>query len=481
MANLVYRLSTKVDKISGKAEILSRFYHGKKNIFRGKTGIYVLPEYWDAEKQTVKVPNSRFNSPEKEQMIKDLSEIKADLESLSKEVLEAFLEDGGGKVEHPIDWLDSFLNERIMRKEKAKKNEVQTRKEGVREDTNPRTTKRESNSRQEHFFATFRYFISIQKVSVSRIRQYHVIERALTRFGIYNRQEVSFETFSSDLIRKFSEYLEIEHTFVGTDKDGNPCIIDPTFREAYDAVPECRFPKRRGQNTIIGIMSRMHTFLRWASKKGYMLRDPFDDYTIGTAVYGTPFYLTKEERNQLYQASYPDNPGLDVQRDIFVFQCFIGCRVGDLMKMTKANVINGAVEYVPRKTKEGHPVTVRVPLSPTALEILEKYKDLPGDKLLPFICEQDYNRDIKKMIRLAGIDRMVTTLNSITREEEKHPIWEVASSHMARRVLIGNLYKEVKDPNLIAKISGHVENSAAFNRYRDIDEEMAKEVIMKLE
>ena len=85
------------------------------------------------------------------------------------------------------------------------------------------------------------------------------------------------------------------------------------------------------------------------------------------------------------------------------------------------------------------------------------------------------------MIKLAGIDRMVTTINTITREEEKHPIWEVASSHMARRMLIGNLYREVQDPNLIAKLSGHTENSKAFTRYRDIDEQMAKEVIMKLE
>ena len=52
---------------------------------------------------------------------------------------------------------------------------------------------------------------------------------------------------------------------------------------------------------------------------------------------------------------------------------------------------------------------------------------------------------------------------------------------MARRVLVCNLYKEVKDTNLIANISCHVENSRAFNRYRDIDEEMAKEVILKLE
>ena len=52
---------------------------------------------------------------------------------------------------------------------------------------------------------------------------------------------------------------------------------------------------------------------------------------------------------------------------------------------------------------------------------------------------------------------------------------------MARRVLVGNPYKEVRDPNMIAKFSGYVENSRAFSRYCDIDEEMAKETIMKLE
>ena len=36
-----------------------------------------------------------------------------------------------------------------------------------------------------------------------------------------------------------------------------------------------------------------------------------------------------------------------------------GGRLGDLMKMTTANVIDGAIEYDPRKTKEGRPYTVR--------------------------------------------------------------------------------------------------------------------------
>ncbi len=468
MANIVYKLSTKEDKITGKREIHVRFYHGKFDV-RAKTNLYVQPEYWDAAKQTVKIPNTRSNTPEKQQLIMKLSALKADLESLSNDIREAYIADGGGKRDLPTEWLSDFIASRILAQERivAQMEEEETAEE--------------KDDSQKEFFDTFEHFVSIQKISISRIRHYNVIIRALKRFAIYSAQEVSFATLSSDMLRKFSKFLENEHKFVVEGKDGKPRIKDPLYKAAYKSVPECRFPKQRGQNSIIGTMSRLHTFVRWSIKRGYMNRDPYDDYVIGTAIYGTPFYLTKEERNQLYQAKFPDNPGLEVQRDIFIFQCFIGCRVGDLMKMTKNNVINGAIEYVPRKTKEGRPYTVRVPLSPTALEILERYKDQPDGRLLPFICEQDYNRDIKKMIKLAGIDRVVTTLNTITREEEKHPIWEVASSHMARRVLVGNLYKEVKDPNLIAKISGHVENSRAFSRYRDIDEEMAKEVILKLE
>ena len=468
MANIVYKLSTKEDKITGKREIHVRFYHGKFDV-RAKTNLYVQPEYWDAAKQTVKIPNTRSNTPEKQQLIMKLSALKADLESLSNDIREAYIADGGGKRDLPTEWLSDFIASRILAQERivAQMEEEETAEE--------------KDDSQKEFFDTFEHFVSIQKISISRIRHYNVIIRALKRFAIYSAQEVSFATLSSDMLRKFSKFLENEHKFVVEGKDGKPRIKDPLYKAAYKSVPECRFPKQRGQNSIIGTMSRLHTFVRWSIKRGYMNRDPYDDYVIGTAIYGTPFYLTKEERNQLYQAKFPDNPGLEVQRDIFIFQCFIGCRVGDLMKMTKNNVINGAIEYVPRKTKEGRPYTVRVPLSPTALEILERYKDQPDGRLLPFICEQDYNRDIKKMIKLAGIDRVATTLNTITREEEKHPIWEVASSHMARRVLVGNLYKEVKDPNLIAKISGHVENSRAFSRYRDIDEEMAKEVILKLE
>ena len=457
MATIVYTLSSKKDKTTGKQEILMRFFHGRLNQ-RAKTNLFTLAEYWDEKGQCNKIPKIRFMSEEKTALVKNLQQVNKDLEDISTYIQEEFIKMGAGKVELPDKWLSSKLLERINLPKSARK-----------------------VTEESAAISTLAHFIEVHDISESQKRQYKVLWRALQRFALYTKTSIELDDLTADTLRAFADYLATEHQFIGKDKEGKPVIIDSRYQEVYDQVPECRFPKPRGKNDIIGTMSRFRTFVKWAKKNHLTSNEPFEEYEIGQPMYGTPFYITKEERNLLYAVKFPNNPGLEVQRDIFVFHCFIGCRVGDLLQMKKSNVINGAIEYVPRKTKEGRPITVRVPLGPTAKEILERYPDVKGDRLLPFTCAQDYNRNIKKMLRLAGIDRKVTVINSLTREEEQHPIWKVASSHRARRVLVGNLYKELKDPNLIAKISGHVENSKAFNRYRNIDEEMAKEVILKLE
>lgn len=148
--------------------------------------------------------------------------------------------------------------------------------------------------------------------------------------------------------------------------------------------------------------------------------------------------------------------------------------------MTKSNIINGGIEYIAHKTKEGRPETIRVPLNDTAKVILKKYEHLDG-ALFPFISSQDYNEAIKAVFTIAGINRSVTVINPTTRKEEKRPINLIASSHLARRTFIGNLYKKVKDPNLVGSLSGHKEGSKAFARYRDIDEDIKTELVKMLE
>jgi len=70
--------------------------------------------------------------------------------------------------------------------------------------------------------------------------------------------------------------------------------------------------------------------------------------------------------------------------------------------------------------------------------------------------------------------------NSVTGENEVRPICDVASSHMARRTFVGNAYKLVADPNIIGKMSGHVDGSRAFARYRNIEDATLRSVIDRL-
>ena len=77
-------------------------------------------------------------------------------------------------------------------------------------------------------------------------------------------------------------------------------------------------------------------------------------------------------------------------------------------------------------------------------------------------------------------DAYVTVINPKTCEEEKKRLCDIASSHLARRTFIGNLYKETPDPNIIGKLSGHKEGSRAFARYRDIDDDMLTDLVSKL-
>lgn len=72
---------------------------------------------------------------------------------------------------------------------------------------------------------------------------------------------------------------------------------------------------------------------------------------------------------------------------------------------------------------------------------------------------------------------MVTILDAQTRKGIQRPICDVAASHLARRTFIANLYNKVQDPNLISSLTGHVEDSKAFARYRAINDSTKRNLI----
>ena len=235
-------------------------------------------------------------------------------------------------------------------------------------------------------------------------------------------------------------------------------------------------PKPLSNTTVINIMNLFCTFLHWCKRMKYSDNEVYAVYGCKEPTYGDPFYLTSEERNVLYDADLSDCPKLAVIRDIFVFHCYVGCRVGDLYRMTKENIKDGFLEYMPQKTKKCQAKTVRVPLHEKAVRILERYSGNTG-KLLPFKPINTYKLGIRELLKHCGIDRMVTILDTHGYNTVQKPLYEVASSHTARKTFVGNLYRQVPDPNLIASMSGHVEGSRAFRRYRTIDDDMKRKLV----
>lgn len=285
---------------------------------------------------------------------------------------------------------------------------------------------------------------------------------------------LDIDTIDKDTLEDIESYLRNEHTLL----EEYPKIF-AKFPANTDTKRKSPKPQPRGNNTICALFNKLKAFYNWALEKEKTSNDPFKGYEgITSEKYGTPYYITLDERNQIADFDLSGKPQLAIQRDIFIFQCCIGCRVSDLMRLTDNNIIDGAIEYIPTKTKGDRQKTVRVPLNSRALEILNRYKGkTPKGLILPFISSQKYNDAIKDIFTVCGITRNVTIIDSVTGKEIQKPINEVASSHMARRTFVGNLYKKVKDPNLIAAMSGHAEGSKAFSRYREIDDEVKKEVI----
>lgn len=304
----------------------------------------------------------------------------------------------------------------------------------------------------------------IQTHDVSELRRKHLksTRNHFLRFTEYSKRNISFESLTPKLLTDFEKYL----------------YEDGYDDEKYKDLSYKHKPKPKSQNTICGILKRFRAFLNWCKlpQNGALIQEnPFYQFKIKGEVYGAPICMNKKERDYLYDQEIKDKR-LSRVRDIFCFQCFIGCRVGDLIELTQENIADGILTYSPNKTKE-KPKLVKVPLSNKAKAILARY-NLPDGKLLPFITDQRYNEYLKELFEHAGLNRIVTRLNPLTLESEQVSLSQMASSHLARRTFIHILHKNVKD-SVIASMSGHTKGSKAFNRYYDVEDSEKQEAIEK--
>jgi len=351
--------------------------------------------------------------------------------------------------------------------------------------TRPAMQEEEERGADKSIYGLAVEFLRESDIGESYRKQLECVLRSISRYEGYVREtkdarfRFSPETVSLATIESFMRYLKDEHDIA----ERFPLLFErlrhklPASLQGKEAA---RAISPRGNNSIHGKMKRLRSLWKWAVETGRVNNNPFAGFKNVAERYGVPYYLTIGERDSIASATMPTR-SLETQRDVFVFQCYVGCRVSDLVGLSERNITGGILSYVPQKThREATPATARVPLHPTALALVERYRgaDERG-RLFPFISPQKYNESIKAVLRAAGIDRCVPVRNTLTGADELRPLHEVASSHLARRTFIANLYLKVKDPSIICKMSGHTDGSKAFARYRKIEDEILIDAVNK--
>jgi integrase len=434
------------------ATICIRIRDGKTD-FRTATPFIVNSQYWDNTKLAYKA-----STPDSVISKNDRKEFNTRIAKLVNLIDERYTDGNDSK------WLKELIEEFAQ---SDIDNPVESQAEPITKTKNKAIT----------LLGAFELYFTEHKFGDRHRSVTSTIYRKLARYIDFQRViigdsdfEIYIEDITPDTLNEIRDYITKEHELYQ---------LYPDFYKNHSLKPHSSLPVC--PNVLTATMARITFIFNWCVKQGYMKNMRYKSFDHGVLVYGSPYYLTLEERDKIYNADLTGWPvRLINHRDKFVFQCLVGCRYGDLKSFTKDNIVNGFLEYIPQKTKsKGYGGVVRVPLNEKARTILARQN--PRDnELFTYHCRQEYNNDIRLLLQLLGINRVVTIINRHTHQEEQHPMYELASSHLARRTFIGNLYKQVQDPNLIGALSGHAPNSKAFERYRTIDEDMKRELINKI-
>lgn len=512
MAQVELRLSGKIQPETGRSEVMIRFFYTKHD-FYAKSGVFINPEYFEYYIDRKKTVNPKKPIPQNK-----LTARKDDAEKNGWVLRNSGLIVTSNRQVETEDV--KFHKDQSKKIDDIKKMIVDTYETADKESLTTEWLK-DIIDRYNHpekyekavktFYQLAEEFLSKphgdmqHPIAESHARVYRVLVRSVARYeGFVREIDADRKGFVWDIntvtqsdLKDFFEYLKNEYQL----SQKYPKLFERLLANYPLAVTAGKGKlEERGENTIIKMKTRLKTLFKYFFDEGYTTNRPFEGMKIGTEIVGTPIYITIAERNQIAKAdlgtiwegmSKEDRQlarmpikTLIEQRDIFIFHCFVGCRVGDLIKLTERHIEDGVLVYTPHKTKDAgeDAAQARVPLHPKALELIEKYRGVdPKGRLFPFITPQRYNDAIKCFFGMAGVKRNVEIRNPKTGENEIVPINTIASSHLARRTFVGNLYFKVQDPNLIGKMSGHVEGSEAFKRYRKIEDVTLRETINLLD
>jgi integrase len=297
------------------------------------------------------------------------------------------------------------------------------------------------------FFKAFQYFIegesNVKGWTPGTVTKLRTICNHLKEFQDSRRIKITFESIDQKFYRQFVEFLQ-------NDKD-------------------------HINNTVMKDLKVFKWFLNWATRQKLNKNLAYKDFQIElkTTKNQNIIFLTWPELQHLYNLPVKQQY-LDRVRDIFVFQCFTGLRYSDVYNLKKSAIKDGFIQTTTIKTGE----TLTIELNNYSRAILEKYKDLPTDRVLPVISNQNYNEYLKELGKLAGIDTPETIVHyqGAERKERTVPKYELLTSHTGRKSFITNgLYLGIP-AEVIMQWTGHKDHRTMEAYYKIVQKHRQREM-----
>ncbi len=198
-------------------------------------------------------------------------------------------------------------------------------------------------------------------------------------------------------------------------------------------------------------------FMNWASEQGYNLNMTYKTFKTPQGELqkfeDKALYLTPDELMRLYKMQIK-NPVLVSVKDIFCFGCFTGLRYSDIMRLTQDNINKNKVTYTIEKPYRN----IEMPLIKVTKEILDKYLRHANERIFPDIPIQSFNKYLKILGKLAGIDTPVTYRDPRNNQpvERTCKKWEIMSTMFARRTFLNLGVKHGIPLEVLCELTGNL-------------------------
>lgn len=155
---------------------------------------------------------------------------------------------------------------------------------------------------------------------------------------------------------------------------------------------------------------------------------------------------------------------LENARDLFLVGCWTGLRFEDYSSIRRQDIHEDFIRIQTDKTSE----RVSIPLHPVLRSIFAKYGGGPP----PAMHINYVNKHIKTVCRKAKLNTKMTIRKSKGGVDvmEEYELWQLVSTHTARRSFASNMFRLGIPSMLIMAITGH-KTEGAFLRYIRVGEE----------